>query len=183
MMPAPVARWVSMMVIGGIGAALFFSQGLHIWAGLIAWAALLDAGGDKAGLLGTIAGNTLGVAVGCAAEIAVFSIPVDPNGWHWIPRSAGAIALSLPVLVLSTRLSIFSHLPSLLYGFAAVFAAILIPYGQLSGLERLTGPHLSNPLIVLIISMAGGAMLGWLAERLAVTLSTSRKGRDASLGG
>lgn len=179
MTPPGVARATSMLLVSGVVAAVYFSQGLHVWAGLIAWASFLDAGGTGPALKRTIAGNSLGVCVGWVAEIVVFSIPVDPATWHWIPRSAGAIALSLPVLLLATRFALFSHLPALLYGFAAVFGAILIPYGDLTGPQRLAAVHLYNPLFLLVISMVGGAVAGLAAERLTPALQGSR-GRPAA---
>lgn len=179
MMPQGIARATSMLLISGVLAGLYFSQGLHIWAGLIAWASFLDAGGTGAALKRTIAGNSLGVCVGWVAEIGVFSVPVDPGTWHWIPRSAGAIAVSLPVLLLATRLALFSHLPALLYGFAAVFGAILIPYGDLTGPQRLAALHLYNPLFLLVVSMAGGALAGFAGERLAAALRPPEGRRES----
>jgi len=159
-----------MMLVAGLGTALYFSQGLAAWAGLIAWAAVIDAGGDGAAFRRTTAGVIAGVIVGWAAEVAVFAIQVDPATSQWIPRSAGVIALSLALMVVATRVKALS-LPSMLYGFAAVFAAVLMPNEQLTIAERLRGFHLYNPLFQLVISMVGGAALGLLTNRLADALT------------
>lgn len=171
MMSPHLARASSMMLVGGVGAALLFTVGLPVWPAMLGWASFLDAGDRSDALKTTVVGGTVGVCVAWAAEIAVFSIPVPPDGWLWIPRSAGAIALSLPLLVLASRVGLLARLSAALYGYAAIFAAVLMPLGELTSIQRLTGLHLYNPLFHLTISMAGGAVLGFLSNRLTDALS------------
>lgn len=168
------ARASSLVLVGGFGAALLFRAGLPVWAAMLGWASYLDARDAPGALTTTVVGAAIGVVVAWAAEVAVFSIPVPPDSWLWIPRSAGAIALSLPLLVLASHLGLLARLSTALYGYAGIFAAVLMPLDALTSIQRLTGLHLYNPLFYLTISMAVGALAGSAAGRLERALGGSR---------
>ena len=170
-MSKATARAVSMAVLGGVMMVLFATQGLLFWAALIAWGGFLAAGGDSGALKKTIAGNTLGAALGWVALMVAQVIVIAADSWLWMPRIGAAVAVTLFVLVLASKVDAFSHLPAGLMGFAAMVGAYSIPIMQLNGWERLTGMHLYNPFIQVVLSMLGGAVFGLLSSRLEVALS------------
>lgn len=157
--------------MGGVMMVLFATQGLLFWAALIAWGGYLSAGGNSGALRKTIAGNSLGAGLAWATLMVTQLIVVEPGNWLWMPRIGISVAAALCILVLASKAEAFSHLPAGLMGFAAVIGAYSIPIMQLDGWQRLTGPHLYNPLIQVVLSMIGGAVFGVLTSRIEVALA------------
>jgi hypothetical protein len=164
------ARALSMALVGGVAAVLFLSQGLLLWAGFIAWGVFLAAGGDTAALTKTIAGNLFGALLAWAALLIMHQFPVAPDSWLWIPRAAIVVAVTLLALSPATKVAPLSNLPAGLIGYAAVFGAFSIPVQDLTTLDRLTALHLYNPFILVALSMVVGAVVGWIAVRLAAAV-------------
>ena len=52
-----------------------------------------------------------------------------------------------------------------------VIGALAVPILELKGWDRLTGVHLYNPLIQVVISMVGGTVFGLVAGKLEGSLS------------
>lgn len=171
-MSPQTARSTSIALVGGMGAALFFSQGLLVWAAFIAWAAMLEAGGDTAALRQTVAGTAFGACMAWVALAINFSMSVPAESWLWIPRESTAIALTLFLVVLATRFEPLSRLSTSLYGYAAMFGAMAVRVESVTSLERLSGFHLYNPLILVVLSMTGGAVFGLASNKLAGALTT-----------
>jgi hypothetical protein len=165
------ARSVSMALVGGVAAMLFFSQGLLVWAGFVGWAAFLDAGGDSAALSKTIAGTVFGALLAWAALIVNAEIPVPPEGWLWIPRIGACVAVSLLILVLAGRSSMLSRVSTSLLGYAAVFGATAeIIAGQM-GTGMLLSAHQANPLVNAVLSMVLGTIFGLVSNKFTEALS------------
>lgn len=170
-MSKTMARAVSTGLLGGVMVVLFVTQGLLFWAALIAWGGYAAAGGDSGALKKTIAGNILGAALAWVALMVTHLIIVSSDSWLWMPRIGLAVAVTLAVLVLASKVEVLSHLPAGLMGFAAIIGAYSIPIMQLDGWQRLTGLHLYNPFIQVVLSMIGGAVFGLLASRFEVALA------------
>jgi hypothetical protein len=165
-----IARAVSMAVLGGVLAALFPTQGLLSWAGFVAWGVFLAGGGDLGALKKTVAGNIVGAFLAWAALVLMHQFPVAPDSWLWMPRMGIAVALTLLVLGLAAKVELLSFVPAGLTGYGAVFAAFYVPIRDLTALARLTGLHLYNPFIQVPTSMLAGAVVGWVAVKLAGAL-------------
>jgi hypothetical protein len=165
------ARSTSIALVGGVAAMLFWTVGLLFWAGVIAWAACMEAGGDSDAVRKTIAGNTFGAVMGWIALTVALLIPVSPEGWVWVPRSAIPVAITLFFIVMATRVPLLSRLNASLYGYGAVFGAFLVIAAETTSLDRLTSVHLYNPVLAVVISMVGGAVCAPVATRLTAALS------------
>lgn len=168
------ARALSTAVLGGLALVLFLTQGLLAWAGFVAWAGFLAAGGDTTAFKLSVAGNIFGAVMAWAALMLITVIEVDPETALWMPRGIAAVAVTLFVLVMASRVELFSSVPAALLGYASVYAALSIPMYNLRGWERLTGMHMYNPFIQVVLSMVGGALVGLLAVRLAAALAKEK---------
>jgi hypothetical protein len=170
-MSTSTARAVSLGVLGSLMALLFLTQGLLSWAAFLGWAGFLAAGGDSGALRKSIAGNVLGALLGWTALLLMTVIVVDAESYLWIPRAVIAMAVTLFILGLATKADLFSNLTSGLLGYAAVIGALAVPMLELKGWARLTGLHLYNPLIQVVLSMIGGAVFGLIAGKLEAAFS------------
>ncbi len=170
-MSKATARAVSTGVLGGVMIVLFVTQGLLFWAGLIAWAGLVAAGGDTTALKKGIGGYVLGAALAWVALLTTHLIVVESDSWLWMPRIGAAVAVTLFVLVLASKIDIFSSIPAGLMAYGALIGAYSIPIMQLDGWARLTGLHLYNPIIQVVLSMVLGGVFGLLATRFEAGLS------------
>jgi hypothetical protein len=170
-MSRATARAVSMAVLGSLMALLFLTQGLLSWAGFLGWAGYLAAGGDAAALKKGVAGNILGAFLAWAALMLMTVIVVDSTTYLWMPRAVFAMAATLLLLGLAAKVDLFSNLTAGLLGYAAVIGALAAPVLELKGWDRLTGVHLYNPLIQVVISMVGGAIFALIAGKLEGSLS------------
>ena len=165
------ARSVSMALVGGVAAVLLYSQGFLVWPALIAWAAFLDAGGDVSAVKRTIIGNVFGACLAWVTLLVALNVTFPSDSQMWIPRTAIAIAISLLLLVLATRIEALSRLSTSLYGYAALFGAYIIAVEGRTALEGLTSQHLNNPLILVVVSMVVGAVGGLASNRLAEAMA------------
>lgn len=171
-MSPTVARGVSMALLGGVAAALLSWLGLLYWAAILAWGCFLTAGGDSTALQRTVAGNVVGAFLGWSALMIMFLIHVSADSWLWIPRVGGAVAVTLLILGLVSKVGLLSNVPAGLAGYAAVISAVFyVRIPDLPILGRMTGLHMYNPFIAVALSMVAGAVVGLLAVKLAGALS------------
>ena len=171
-MPVATARALTMGLVGGFMAILFYTQGLPVWAAFIAWACFVEAGGDSAALKKAIAGNAYGALLGWGALLVVRFVEVPADTWLWMPRTGLALVVALAVLGLTANMKGIGSIPAALYGFAAVLGVNMAATDVVwtSG-QRLVGLRLYNPLFATVLSMVGGALSGFLASKLAERLS------------
>lgn len=165
------ARAVSMALLGGIAAALFYAVGLLDWTAFMAWGIFLAAGGDTPALKKVIPAMIFGVFLAWAAMMFRDQIDVAPGSWLWMPRAGVAAGVTLLVMGLAAKVDMLSYLPAALAGFGAVFGAIMVRIMELDLGQRLTGMHLYNPFFQVSISMVGGVLIAWLSVKLADSLS------------
>lgn len=158
---------ITIAVLGGILTWLFLLEGtgpILFWAALVAWACFIQGGGDATALKNTIIGNILGIVIGWIAVILIVSIPAaDALGsslWSGI-----VVGVGLLVLVLLSSIPAFSSIPAGLLGYASVLAYIWQTPGKLSG-ESVLLVGLTNPLILLVVSMVVGVLVGYAARKV-----------------
>jgi len=161
-----------MALWGGLVAAFFSSGGLLDWAAFIAWAGFLAAGGDAAALKKTVPAFILGAAVAWLAMLLRHQVAVAPDSMLWIPRAGFAAAGSILVLVIASKVDLFSSLSASLTGFALAFAAGSIPIQELKGESRVLGVHMYNPFFQVSISMVAGVVVALVAVKMAKALET-----------
>lgn len=157
---------ISIGLLGGIAAWLFLgplgSLGLSIWAAFIAWASFYHCGGKESGLQKTITNNVFGAVLGWIAMLAVTKLPLSAT--LGVPVWAGiCVAVTVFLLVIAAKSSLFSDIPAGVLGYASVVAISLA--GDKIGLT--TAATLENPLINIVISMVIGALFGYVSEKAA----------------
>ena len=168
-MPMLTALAISIGVLGGVATWLFVGPlavlGLQIWAAFVAWAAFYHSGGKEAALKTNIPAHILGAIVGWAALVGTTSLA----GGLGVPLAAGiCVGIGAAVMVLAANASMFSSIPSTVYGFACVAGYALLA-GKLGTL--MSASLVDNPLINIVISMVIGALFGWLSERIGGALA------------
>ena len=166
-----IARSVSIALLGGVVTVVLFGLGLLVWAGLIGWAAFIDAGDDAAALKKTVVATVFGASLAWGALVATRLIPVPPDNWLWMLRAGVAVAITLWILVVATQVPLLSRVSTSLYGYAAMFGAFAMEIEEMTGLERLTSLHLYNPFFTVVFSIVIGAVFGLLSGKLTGALS------------
>jgi uncharacterized protein DUF1097 len=178
-MPALFALSLSIAVLGAVWAYLALGplSPLLVWAGFIAWGCFFHSGGDTKALVKTISGNAYGALVAWIALLLIFKMGVGGAGTAAI---AGVVGVTVFFLVIVASIEPLSVVPANVYGYAATVAyslhqasaAAASPGERGTGpLQNLTTAGLENPLVLLIVSMAIGAVLGFLSGKLAGALT------------
>jgi hypothetical protein len=160
---------LSIAVLGGVWTFLalnLLAGTAIIWVGFIAWACYFHTGGDSAALQKTIAGMSFGAVI---AAIALALVVADPTG------DLGALeALEIPViiaitvfpLVIVAGINLLSVVPANVYGYAATAGLAL----STNTAANATVIDLTNPALLVIISVVLGAVFGMLSGKLAGAL-------------
>jgi hypothetical protein len=170
-MTAVNARALSMALVGGIATMLFYSEGFLIWAGLVGWAAFLSAGGDVAAFRKSVIGTTFGAILGWVTLLLMLFVVTPDGSWLWMPRTGLAVAVSLLLLGLAGNIGALSDIPLALYGYAAVIGGSTIVVEEVTRAQKLLSLHQYNPLILVVLSMVGGAVCGLVSNKLAGSLA------------
>jgi hypothetical protein len=79
------------------------------------------------------------------------------------------VAIGVGLMILGCKIPIFSAIPATVYGYAATVAFALLT----NSVAGLVDPTLTNPAVVIAISMLGGAIFGLISEALAGALAKS----------
>jgi len=165
------ARSMSIAIAGGLAAAVYLRSGLYFWAGAVAWAICMEAGGNGEAIKRTIAGTAFGAVMGWAALVIALLIPVPEANWAWVSRGAIIVAVTLWIASSASRSGILSNFTAILAGYGAVFGAYYMAVLQVAGMARLTTYQIENPLVAVVISMALGTLFGPLTSRLTASLA------------
>jgi hypothetical protein len=72
-------------------------------------------------------------------------------------------------MILGCKIPIFSAIPATVYGYAATVALALLT----NTVPGLLEPTLTNPAVIIALSMIGGAIFGLISEALAGALARS----------
>ena len=164
-----VALSVSIGLLGGLATIIYLKAGLLIWAGFIAWACFFHSGGDNAALKNTIVGNAFGAFLAWIAALIIISVPMaDSLG---LPVWAGiVVGLTVLALCLGAHIKAFSSIPASVYGYASTFAYLLQTGGDSMSKDKLMSAGMGNALILIIVSMALGALFGLASGKLGGVL-------------
>ena len=164
-----VALSVSIGLLGGIATILYLKLGLLIWAGFIAWACFFHSGGDGNALRNTIVGNAFGAFCAWVAALIILSFPLADS--LTLPVWAGiVVGLTVMAMCLAAHIKAFSVIPASVYGYAATFAYLLQTADTMTK-EKLMSASMANALLVVIISMAIGALFGLASGKLGGALA------------
>lgn len=159
-----VALSVSIGLLGGVATFLYLKLGLLIWAGFIAWACFFHCGGDTNALKTTIVGNAFGAVVAWIAALIIISVPM---GEMSLPVWAAiVVGLTVLALCLAAHIKAFASIPASVYGYASVFA-FLLQTSTAMAKDALLSATMGNALILVIVSMALGAVFGFASGKLA----------------
>jgi hypothetical protein len=166
-----IALPVSIGLMGAIDTILFARFGLPFWAGLVALAAVLQAGGDISALKQTMIGNAFGSICACVAALIWLSLPMsgDASRFVWGGVVIGAVMIGM---CLVTNQKFFSGPALSLHGYGITWAFMVLTPGAES-VDSLTGLHSNNALLAVVLAMWAGAILGLAAVKLAGGLSKS----------
>ena len=164
-----VALSVSIGLLGGIATILYLNLGLLIWAGFIAWACFFHSGGDGNALRNTIVGNAFGAF--CAWLAALIILHSNLADSLTLPVWAGiVVGLTVMAMCLAAHIKAFSVIPASVYGYAATFAYLLQTADTMTK-DKLMSASMANALLVVIISMAIGALFGLASGKLGGALA------------
>ncbi|HEY9504556.1 MAG TPA: DUF1097 domain-containing protein [Gemmatimonadales bacterium] len=164
-----VALSVSIGLLGGIATILYLNLGLLIWAGFIAWACFFHSGGDGNALRNTIVGNAFGAFCAWLAALIILHFPLADS--LTLPVWAGiVVGLTVMAMCLAAHIKAFSVIPASVYGYAATFAYLLQTADTMTK-DKLMSASMANALLVVIISMAIGALFGLASGKLGGALA------------
>lgn len=179
-MPQLVALSLSIGVLGGIWTFLALSPlagFVLVWAGFISWACFFHCGGDKKAVATTITGTAFGTLMAWIALLLIVNVQIEALGVVWIAIVVGVTAASLVIVASYAPLS---AIPANVYGYAATFAYALqtpsVPGATAADagtgpLQNLVSVNFENPLILLPISFAIGAVFGYLSGQLGAAMT------------
>lgn len=157
---------LSIAVLGGVWA--FLALGplggaapiALVWVGFIAWGCYFHTGGDDAALQKTIAGMSYGAVVAGVALTLVASGALAGLGALAAPV---IIAVTVFPLVIVAGMSLLSVVPANVYGYAAT-AGLALTAGTAG---NATAMNLTNPVLLVIVSVVIGALFGMASGKLA----------------
>jgi len=164
---------ISIAVLGGVWAFLALGplSGLVlVWAGFVAWGCFFHTGGDTAALKKTIAGNIYGAIIAWIALNIIVNVSMPALGTLW---PALVVGVTVFFLVIVAGCELLSAVPANVYGYAATVAyALHQPSPENTGpLHSLMSVSMANPLILLSVSMAVGAIFGMVSGKAAGMLA------------
>ena len=162
--------------IGGLGAvATWLALGplsgppeiMLIWAAFLGWAGYFYSGGNAEALKATITGNIFGAVCAWVAALLIINVAI---GDFTAPVWVGVMVF---VLVYASQVEVLANIPGAVVGFAATFAYMLErdTLGPMNS-HTVTAVDFSNPLIIISVSLAIGAVFGGLSSRLAGMLGS-----------
>jgi hypothetical protein len=168
-MSSLVALSVSSGVLGGIATFVYLKLGLLIWAGFLAWACYFHAGGNDAALKNTVVCNAFGSFCAWAAALIILSFPLADS--LTLPVWAGiVVGLTVMGMCLAAHVPALSAIPASVYGYAATFAYLLQTQGALTR-ENLTSASMANAFVLVVVSMALGAVFGMASAKVGAGLT------------
>lgn len=161
---------LSIGILGGIATWGFLAAGgVLIWAAFVAWGCFFHTGGDINALKNTIVCNIFGVVVATVAALVILTVP-GANALG-LPLWAGiVVGITAGLLCLAANVKALSVIPASVYGYASTFAFLLQTPDKLN-VAALTSVSMNNALIVVSLSMAIGAVFGFLSGKLGAAMT------------
>jgi hypothetical protein len=152
------------------GVATFLAVGpasgvFFIWAATIAWAAYFFLGATKEALVNTIVCGIFGVFM--AWITAILLIGIAPDTALGFPAMAAiTVTVAVVVMCLAANIPRLATIPASVLGYSSTFAYLLQTPDKLTE-GVLMGVSLSNPLLVISISIVVGTYFGQFSAQLA----------------
>lgn len=161
------------IVIGALSVLitwLFFGPlaglGLSLWAAFIAWGSFFHCGGGEAGLKNSMLAAIWGAICATIALVLNGTGMLAGLGEFALPVIVGA---TVALMILGAHIPLFSAIPAAVYGYASTAAYALLKTGaDPLGMDLATSPALN-----VIVSMAIGALFGYVSEKVAGSLAKS----------
>lgn len=157
---------VSIAILGGVWAYLALNplaSAALVWVGFIAWGCYFHTGGDAAALQKTIAGMSYGAVI---AGVALYLVSSGLLGALGVLAAPVIIAVTVFFLVIVAGCNFLSVVPANVYGYAAT-AGLALTAGTAG---NATATDLTNPVLLVIISVVLGALFGAASGKLAGAL-------------
>jgi len=154
---------LSIAILGGVWAFLALGPlagSVLVWAGFIAWGSYFHSGADGAALQKTIVGMIYGAAV---AGVALALVVANPLGLPASIAAAVYVAITVFFLVIVAGINLLSVVPANVYGYAATAGYAL----STNTANLTTTPDLTNPVLLVALSVVIGALFGAASGKLA----------------
>ena len=165
-----IALSLSLGVLAAIATWVSLTFGLLVWAVFLAWASFFHCGGDVKALQSSTINNVFGAVCGWVAALLILLVPTP----GLVLRAAIMVGITVIVLVLAAHLKLLSAIPSGFYGYAAIFAFLLMTKDALT-VSALTKPNFQNGLIAVAVSMIIGNVFGFASAKLSAALQPAAK--------
>ena len=164
------ATALSVGILGAICTWAFLSIGtVLVWAAFVAWACFFQSGGDHAALKSTIVSNIFGCFMGWLGAVMILGLPigdlVGPQIWP-----AMVVFITVVIYILASQIPALASVPGTTFGYACTFAFLLQTPDRLA-LPKLLSASFDNSLVVVPVSMVGGALFGFASAKLAAALT------------
>lgn len=159
---------LSIAVLAGV--ATFLAVGpasgvFFIWAATIAWAAYFLLGATKEAFTNTIVCGIFGVVMAWITAILLTGIAPD-TALGFPAMAAITVTFAVAVMCLAANIPQLATIPASVLGYSSTFAYLLQTPDKLTS-DVLLGVSLSNPLVVISISIVVGTYFGQLSGQLA----------------
>jgi ABC-type phosphate transport system permease subunit len=154
---------LSIAVLGGVWAFLALGPlagSALVWAGFIAWGCYFHTGGDGAALQKTIVGMIYGAVV---AGVALALVVANPIGLAASIVAPVYVAVTVFFLVIVAGVNLLSVVPANVYGYAATAGYAL----STNTANLTTTPDLTNPVLLVALSVVIGTLFGAASGKLA----------------
>ncbi len=152
------------------GVATFLAVGplsgvFFIWAATIAWAAYFFLGASKEALVNTIVCGIFGVLMAWITALMLTEVNADQ-----FPGFSASAAIIVAVVVLfmclAANIPQLATIPASVLGYSSTFAYLLQTPDTLTK-DVLLGVALTNPLVVISLSIVIGTYFGQFSAQLA----------------
>jgi Protein of unknown function (DUF1097) len=167
--------------IGGLaGVATFLAVGpasglFFIWAATIPWAVFFLLGANKEAICKNIICSIFGVFMAWGTALMLTEIsPTTMLGFPFM--AAFTVAASVVVLCLAANIPQLATIPCSVIGYSLTFAYLLQTPDKLNK-ETLLGLSMSNPLLVISLSIVLGAFLGLWSTQVAAKIEECGMGK------
>ncbi|PCJ29486.1 MAG: hypothetical protein COA90_11495 [Gammaproteobacteria bacterium] len=158
-----VALALSIGGLGGVATWLAFGPlagMVTIWAIFIAWGSYFHNGADNAALKNNIVCGIFGAFMAAVAFIMMGVVPLGDT--FTAPVWVGVTVF---ILVYASKVPALAVIPTAVYGFAATAAYAIHVGGEMTALD------LSNPFVVISLSIIVGSLFGMASGKLSAILT------------
>jgi len=146
-----VATWLALGPLAGI---------VTIWAIFIGWGSFFHNGADTAAVKNTIVCGIFGAVMAGIAFILMGQVSLGD-----VLTAPVWVGVTVFVLVFASQVPALAVIPTAVYGYAATAAYVLHVGGDPLAAD------LSNPVIVISLSLVVGAVFGLLSGKLSAILT------------